>query len=48
VAEYHYLGDYPLPGAQMRYFIHRGRQLLGVLGFGAAAWKIAPRDDFIG
>lgn len=48
VAQYHYLGYYPLPGAQMRYFIHGDGTLLGVLGFGAAAWKIAPRDAFIG
>jgi hypothetical protein len=48
VAQYHYLGFYPLPGAQLRYFIHGDGMLLGVLGFGAAAWKAAPRDDFIG
>ena len=48
VARYHYLGYSPLPGAQLRYFIHGDGALLGVLGFGAAAWKIAPRDDFIG
>ncbi len=47
VAQYHYLGYSPLPGAQMRYFIHGDGHLLGVLGFGAAAWKTAPRDDFI-
>ena len=48
VARYHYLGYSPLPGAQLRYFIHGDGALLGVLGFGAAAWKIAPRDEFIG
>ena len=48
VARYHYLGYSPLPGAQLRYFIHGDGILLGVLGFGAAAWKIAPRDEFIG
>jgi hypothetical protein len=48
VARYHYLGYTPLPGAQLRYFVHGDGTLLGVLGFGAAAWKIAPRDDFIG
>ena len=48
VAQYHYLGYSPLPGAQIRYFIHGDGALLGVLGFGAAAWKTAPRDTFIG
>lgn len=48
VAQYHYLGFYTLPGAQLRYFIHGDGILLGVLGFGAAVWKTAPRDNFIG
>lgn len=48
IAQYHYLGFYTLPGAQIRYFIHGDGILLGVLGFGAAAWKTAPRDQFIG
>ena len=45
---YHYLGYQPLPGAQLRYFIYGDGLLLGALGFGAAAWKVAPRDHFIG
>ena len=33
-----------LPGAQMRYFVRAvGGEPLAVLGFGAAAWKIAPQ-----
>ena len=48
VERYHYLGYKPLPGAQMRYLVSAGPQLLAALGFGAAAWKVAPRDDFIG
>jgi hypothetical protein len=48
VERYHYLGYKPLPGAQMRYLVYAGPQLLAALGFGAAAWKVAPRDDFIG
>ena len=49
VQRHHYLGYQPLPGAQMRYLVysHDGR-LLAALGFGAAAWKAAPRDNFIG
>jgi len=46
---YHYLGYQPLPGAQWRYFIINGDSLLlGARGFGAAAWKVALRDHFIG
>lgn len=48
MARYHYLGYQPLPGAQVRYLIRDGAQLLGALGFGAAAWKVEARDDFIG
>ena len=48
VDRYHYLGYQPLPGAQMRYFARAEEGLLALLGFGAAAWKTAPRDDFIG
>jgi hypothetical protein len=48
IQRYHYLGYVPLPGAQIRYFIEGNGQLLGAIGMGAAAWKIAPRDLFIG
>jgi hypothetical protein len=48
IHRYHYLGYSPLPGAQLRYFILSDAQILALLGFGAAAWKIAPRDNFIG
>jgi len=45
---YHYLGYTPLPGAQIRYFIRSSTGLLGAIGFSAAAWKVAPRDTWIG
>jgi hypothetical protein len=45
---YHYLGYQPLPGAQLRYFARSREGVLGLFGFGAAAWKTAPRDRFIG
>lgn len=48
VERYHYLGYKPLPGAQIRYLAFTGDDLLAALGFGAAAWKVAPRDKFIG
>jgi len=48
VQQYHYLGYKPLAGAQMRYLVESGKGLLGVLSFGASAWKVAPRDRWIG
>ena len=48
IDRYHYLGYKPLPGAQLRYFAYAGERLVAVLGFGAAAWQTAPRDEWIG
>ena len=45
----HYLGCKTLVGAQMRYAVpDRNGWPLAMLGFSTAAWKLAPRDDFIG
>ena len=49
VQRYHYLGYTPLPGAQLRYFVQAADGLLlALVGCGAAAWKTAPRDRFVG
>jgi hypothetical protein len=48
IARYHYLGYTPLPGAQLRYLVHCEDGVLGAIGFGAAAWKVAVRDRWIG
>ena len=48
VDRYHYLRYTPLPGAQLRYLVTSQGQVLALLGFGASAWKAAPRDRFIG
>ena len=49
VARYHYLGYKTLVGAQIRYAVHdRNGWPLAMLGFSTAAWKLAPRDNFIG
>ena len=48
IHRYHYLGYKTLPGAQMRYFVTAGDQLVALLGFGASAWQCAPRDNYIG
>lgn len=47
IDRYHYLGNKTLPGAQLRYFARSDEGLLALFGFGAAAWKTAPRDKFI-
>jgi hypothetical protein len=48
IERYHYLGYSPLPGAQLRYLIDCDQGMLGAIGFGAAAWKVAARDRWIG
>jgi Domain of unknown function (DUF4338) len=49
IQRHHYLGYGPLNGAQMRYLIWSGDgQLLAALGFGASAWQIQPREQYIG
>jgi hypothetical protein len=48
IQRYHYLGYTHLSGAQLRYFVTINGQFIALLGFGAAAWKTAPRDQFIG
>jgi hypothetical protein len=48
IHRYHYLGYRPLVGAQLRYLIYCERGLLAALSFSASAWKIAPRDHWIG
>jgi hypothetical protein len=48
VDRYHYLGYRPLPGAQLRYLIQNGETVIGAIGFGGAAWKVASRDRWIG
>lgn len=47
--QYHYLGNGPLCGAQMRYLIQSARYgWLGGFSFSAAAWSGAARDQWIG
>lgn len=48
VQRYHYLGHRLMPGAQLRYFVRAAGAIIALLGFGASAWKIKPRDDCIG
>jgi hypothetical protein len=48
IERHHYLGHQLVPGAQLRYFVRGAGQILALLSFGASAWKIRPRDQFIG
>jgi hypothetical protein len=45
---HHPLGDGPLCGAQMRYLVASRVGLIGGLSFSSAAWRLAPRDAWIG
>jgi len=49
LARYHYLGFSGAVGENIKYMVFdRGHNPLACLLFGSAAWKSAPRDDFIG
>lgn len=49
IDRYHYLGHAPLSGAQIRYLIESERKgVLGAIGFGAAAFALRARDQWIG
>ncbi len=47
VERYHYLGYQLIPGAQLRYFIRANDAIIALMSFGASAWKVKPRDEFI-
>lgn len=48
IAAYHYLGDTPLAGAQLRYLVESAHGPAAALGFAASAWTCKPRDAHIG
>ena len=48
VGAYHYLGYQQATGAQLRYITYFQDRPTACLSFGPAAWKIGPRDQFIG
>ncbi|MGA9992920.1 MAG: IS4 family transposase [Thiobacillaceae bacterium] len=45
---HHPLSDGPLCGAQIRYLVVSPIGLIGGLSFSSAAWRLAPRDAWIG
>ncbi|MCL5097128.1 MAG: DUF4338 domain-containing protein, partial [Candidatus Omnitrophica bacterium] len=48
VGTYHYLGYQQATGAQLKYLAYWQDRPVACLSFGPAAWKISPRDQFIG
>jgi hypothetical protein len=48
VGTYHYLSYQQATGAQLKYIAYFQDRPLACLSFGPAAWKIGPRDQFIG
>ncbi len=49
ISTHHYLGWSGTVGENLKYlFFDNQERVLGCLMFGAGAWKVKPRDDFIG
>ena len=48
MARYHYLGYTPMSGQQLRYSVYAGEQLVALISFAAAAWKLADRERYEG
>lgn len=48
IDRHHYLGYQRLVGAQLRYLIRHDGGLLGAMGWGASAWTVKSRDQWIG
>ena len=48
IGAYHYLGYQQATGAQLKYLVWYADRPLAGLSFGPAAWKLAPRDRYIG
>jgi SRSO17 transposase len=48
VREHHYLGYGGQIGCRIKYVITLGKQIVGAISFCSAAYKLGPRDDYIG
>lgn len=48
VARYHYQGHKLIVGKFLKYMAYRGREPVGCIGWGSAAWSIRGRDEWIG
>lgn len=48
VDRFHYLGYRQIVGGHLKYIAFMGERPVACLGWGAAAWRVKPREDFIG
>jgi hypothetical protein len=48
VDEHHYLGYRQIVGEHLKYVAFSGKRPVACIGWGAAAWKVSGRDDYIG
>jgi len=48
MARYHYLGYRQIVGSHLKYIAFLGERPVACLGWGAAAWRVSPREAFIG
>lgn len=48
VREHHYLGYEGQMGARIKYVITLGEQIVGAISFCSAAYRLGPRDEYIG
>lgn len=48
IDRYHYLGHNKGVGAQIRYLVHSPLGVVALFGFGASAWHVKDRDQWIG
>jgi hypothetical protein len=48
VDKHHYLGNPGIVGSYLKYIVYLDDQIVACLGWGAAAWRVAVREQFIG
>ena len=48
VHTHHYLGNSGIVGSYLKYIVYLDDQIVACLGWGAAAWRVAVREQFIG
>lgn len=48
IGEFHYLGYHQGNGQQLKYIVYSQDRIVAAIGFAAAAYKTAPRDNYIG
>ena len=48
VREHHYLGYKGQMGARVKYIVTLGKQIVGAISFCSAAYRLSPRDEYIG